>query len=743
MQSAVKKNQERQKVNRKTKVRDLLDKAKFKERSHPEDALVLAKEALNMAEMNFYKEEKAESLTRIGRCLWMTGKLNEAIESLNLALETSKLLPSGKIETEALNALGNVHLYMKTYDHAMDYYGQALEVAKSEKLLELEAGILNNLGGLHKELHDLDSALGYYQDSLEKYGMNQDIYGQAIPLFNTAEVYLEKENWDRAKNNIEQVLEICKENDAKVMYSYSLHLLGKMYKNQGKADRSLEEFRKSLKLAKETKDYHHQVVIYKDVYEIMLDKDDLVNAIENLNKALEVAKSIDGDALIPDIYASMARVYEKMGQESLAYKYYKGFYQTTVETETKRRNEKLRSISFQLQLGKSQKETKTYRYLVQELEKKTKELGYSYKQMEVVGEIGQNITATLDLEKIFDLLYESLNQLMEATVLGIGLVDDKEETILYELYIENGVKQASFGVPIDSKHSWAAWCLKNNKDVLINDVESEYDSYLEGTSHTVGDPMQSVLFSPLMIEDRAIGVVTVQSQQKDVYTENQLETLKTLSSYLAIAINNAQKSKALKKEIQIREKTEQTLKILNNKLQKISELDGLTNIPNRRCFDKTFEYVWNNSLREQEKVSLLLLDVDYFKEYNDHYGHLEGDRALQRIAKTIEKSLKRSTDLIARYGGDEFVVLLPNTDRSGALRVAEHIKKQVQTLKLCHSHSDISDRITLSIGAATIKPEVKMHKKELIDRADKGLYESKDKGRNQISVFFEENVEAK
>jgi len=734
MQSAVKKK-EQQKTNRKTKVRELLDEAKLKERSHPEEALALAKEALSISEMNFYKEEKAESLTRIGRCLWMTGKLNEAIESLNLALETSKLLRRGNIEAEALNALGNVHLYMKTYDHAMDYYGQALEVARSEKLLELEAGILNNLGGLHKELHDLDTALGYYQDSLEKYEMNKDLYGQAIPLFNTAEVYMEKENWIRAKTKIDQVLEICKEKDAKVMYSYTLHLLGKMYKNQGHYDQSLEEFRKSLKLAKETKDYHHQVVVYKDVYEIMMDKNDLLKAIENLSIALEIAKSIDGEALIPDIYASMAGVYEKMGDESLAYKYYKGFYKTTIDTETKRRNEKLRSISFQLQLGKSQKETKTYRYLVQELEKKTKELRYSYKQMGVVGEIGQSITATLDLEQIFDLLYESLNQLMEAMVLGIGLVDDKGEKIRYELFIENGEKQPSFEVPIDSKHSWAAWCLNNNKDVLINDVETEYDSYLEGTSHTVGDPMQSVLFCPLMIEDRSIGVVTVQSLQKDVYTEHQLETLKTLSSYLAIAINNARKSKALKKEIEIREKTEQALKVLNNKLQKISELDGLTNIPNRRCFDKNFEYVWNNSLREQEDVSLLLLDVDYFKEYNDHYGHLEGDRVLQQIAKAIENSLKRSTDLVARYGGDEFVVLLPNTDKAGALTVAKKIKEKVLSLKILHNHSDISGVITLSIGVSTLQPKAEMDKKLLIDLGDKGLYESKDQGRNQISVF--------
>ncbi len=735
MQEVIKTNGDEEKADRKIKVRKLLDEAQFKERSHPEEALILAKEALKIAEMNFYKKEKGESQTRIGRCLWMMGQLNEAIEFLNRALETSKLLPRGNVEAEALNALGNVYLYMKTYDHAMDYYAQALETARTEELFELEAGILNNLGGLYKELDDLDTALGYYQDSLDKYDMNQDLYGKAIPLFNTAEVYIEKKNWSLAKIKIDEVLKICKKKDAKVMFSYSLHLLGKMYRYQGQYQKALKEFEKSLKLAKETKDYHHQVVVYKDLYEIMLVEEKLIEGIEHLEKALKIAKKIDGEAFIPDIYASMAQVYEKMGEESLAYKYYQRFYQTTMDTEKRRRSEKLRSISFQLQLEKSQKETKTYRYLVQELEKKTQELRYSYKQMKVVGDIGQNITATLDLEQVFDLLYENLNQLMEAMVLGIGLVDENKEKIRYELYIENGVKQPSFEVAIDSQHSWAAWCLKNNRDVLINDVEAEYSSYLEGTSHTVGEAMNSVIFCPLMIEDRAIGVVTVQSLKKNVFTNHQLETLKTLSPYLAIAINNAQKSKALRNEIKIREKTEKALKVLNSKLQKISEMDGLTNIPNRRCFDKKFDSIWKNALRRQEKVSLLLVDIDFFKEFNDHYGHLEGDKVLQKIAKTIEKSLKRSTDVVARYGGDEFVVLLPNTDRTGALNVAENIKEQVAALKILHTQSKFYKIITLSIGISTLRPAKEMDKKQLLEQADKALYQSKAQNRNRISVF--------
>jgi diguanylate cyclase (GGDEF)-like protein len=211
--------------------------------------------------------------------------------------------------------------------------------------------------------------------------------------------------------------------------------------------------------------------------------------------------------------------------------------------------------------------------------------------------------------------------------------------------------------------------------------------------------------------------------------------LKTLAPYLAIAINNAQKSKALKNEIKIRQKTERELKVLNSKLQKISEMDGLTNIPNRRCFDRNFDSIWKNALRRQEKVSLLLVDIDFFKEFNDYCGHLEGDKVLYKIAKTIEKSLKRSTDVVARYGGDEFVVLLPNTDRVGALTVAENIKEQAAALKIPHPQSKIYKVITLSIGVSTLRPTKEMKKNQLLEQADKALYQSKAQDRNRISIF--------
>jgi len=167
----------------------------------------------------------------------------------------------------------------------------------------------------------------------------------------------------------------------------------------------------------------------------------------------------------------------------------------------------------------------------------------------------------------------------------------------------------------------------------------------------------------------------------------------------------------------------------NLELHRLAMLDGLTQIANRRQFDQTLENEWKRSLREKVPLTLLLCDVDFFKRYNDTYGHQSGDECLQNIAQTIQRSLKRPADLVARYGGEEFAVILPNTSLEGALHVAERIHLHIACLKLPHIQSP-HQRVTLSIGVATTIPTLEKTAAELLAVADAALYAAKDQGRN-------------
>ncbi|MGK7920761.1 MAG: diguanylate cyclase [Trichodesmium sp.] len=170
----------------------------------------------------------------------------------------------------------------------------------------------------------------------------------------------------------------------------------------------------------------------------------------------------------------------------------------------------------------------------------------------------------------------------------------------------------------------------------------------------------------------------------------------------------------------------------NQELLRLANLDGLTQIANRRSFDEYFALEWGRHLREKEFLSLLLIDIDYFKRYNDYYGHQGGDDCLIRVAQAIAEIPQRSTDLVARYGGEEFAVILPNTDIEGASTIAESIRSSIATIAIPHAQSKVSNFVTLSIGVASLIPTLENSPEYLINQADEALYEAKRQGRDRV-----------
>lgn len=187
-------------------------------------------------------------------------------------------------------------------------------------------------------------------------------------------------------------------------------------------------------------------------------------------------------------------------------------------------------------------------------------------------------------------------------------------------------------------------------------------------------------------------------------------------------------------DITDRKQMETELQAANEKLERLATLDGLTQIPNRRRFDEYLQQEWQRLVREQRPLSLILFDVDYFKPYNDHFGHQQGDEGLIAIAQAANQAVKRSVDLLARYGGEEFGVILPNTSRSGAENVAKAIQREVAALKLPHPKSEVNDYLTVSMGIASVVPNPEQALEELIAAADAALYQAKRRGRNRYWI---------
>ncbi len=304
-------------------------------------------------------------------------------------------------------------------------------------------------------------------------------------------------------------------------------------------------------------------------------------------------------------------------------------------------------------------------------------------------------------------------------------------------------------------------------------LENAFKSAVYGRDPDIAERrVRSLLCAPLLLRGEMQGVLYLENNAADaVFTDERVFLLQHLSGQIAISIDNAQGyqqledkvaertshietqksaleeknrelqasnttisalNQCLQNENRERRSAELELQKANEELQRLATVDGLTQIANRRRFDAYLESECQRLQRDLTPLALILCDIDYFKDFNDRYGHQAGDACLQRVAQTIAGALRRPTDLAARYGGEEFAVVMPHTDVQGAIQVADLIREAVIALRIRHQGSQVDEFLTVSIGIATALPFHNISPPELIKIADDALYQVKNNGRNGI-----------
>jgi diguanylate cyclase (GGDEF)-like protein len=299
-----------------------------------------------------------------------------------------------------------------------------------------------------------------------------------------------------------------------------------------------------------------------------------------------------------------------------------------------------------------------------------------------------------------------------------------------EVMISGGVPPDASLLPL----SVVQYVARLGDSVLLNEAES--DARFWGDPYIVRVRPKSLLCTPIMHQGQVIGVVLLENNlTSGAFTPGRIELLQMLSAQAAISIENSQLYASLEQRVQERTRelsqaTEQ-LKAANEELEQLSYTDALTQVANKRHFQKVLEEEWRRAERTGCVLTVMLIDIDCFKLYNDNYGHIEGDRCLKAVASAISNTVCRVGDLLARFGGEEFVILLPHTSLDDARLVAGRVVESVRALAIPHHHSLAGNEVSISLGLAQAVPGQDADPLTLIDAADRALYMAKESGRNR------------
>ncbi|MBE9144541.1 diguanylate cyclase domain-containing protein [Planktothrix mougeotii] len=336
--------------------------------------------------------------------------------------------------------------------------------------------------------------------------------------------------------------------------------------------------------------------------------------------------------------------------------------------------------------------------------------------------ITTKIRQSLNLDEILQTTVDEIRDLLDCDrVLCLRFYGDKTSKVVTESLAPGWSSLLGEAFPEDDfpKEYYQRYCQgfpriipDINQDILLPCLVK----YLQSVA------IKSKLIVPLLQKEKLWGLLIVhQCRYQRNWQQSEVKIILSLAAQVNMAIQQSQLYHKLEE--------------VNQELHRLATVDGLTQVANRRYFDTYLFSEWKRLAREQLPLSLILCDVDFFKNYNDMYGHLQGDECLKKVAEILTKLAKRPADLVARYGGEEFAIILPNTDQYGAITVAQLIQKEFAKVKMIHPDSP-HRYITLSQGITTCIPLPNTHFDRLIQRADDALYEAKAKGRNQ-AIFYQ------
>ena len=342
--------------------------------------------------------------------------------------------------------------------------------------------------------------------------------------------------------------------------------------------------------------------------------------------------------------------------------------------------------------------------------------------------LGERVNAGLVLGDVLDQIFDSFRSIIPYDRIGCSLLEDEGHTVRAVWSRSLGAApKLGIGYSAPLAGSSLARIIETGRPRIINDLEQYLREHPRSLSTrlVLSDGVRSSLTCPLVALGKRVGFVFFSSNRPGTYSERHVELLTPIAGQLSLVVEKGRLYADL-----LQAKAD--LEAANRTLSRVATLDGLTGVPNRRSMDEMLENAWRRSVRNRTPLSLILIDIDHFKDFNDRFGHVAGDRCLVRVANEMRSTLRRPDDFLARYGGEEFLAFPASAPIEAAVGLAERLRLLVEQLPVEIPASGDLARVTISAGVAGLDSVPDGSVADLIASADRALYSAKAAGRNRV-----------
>lgn len=556
--------------------------------TQPKQGLELAEEARSLSEQCSYQKGLAYAIRNMGVSHRYLSNLETALSLSIQALDMFIQLEEKAGEAQAYISIGAIYYYMGDYERGLDYFLKGLKHNEEIGNEEAQAYALNGAGYIYSTLGNNKKGIEFLQRALSlsrEVNVSPDL--QPRVLESMATVYYNDEQLDKAYETYLECLQLSENSSQNVMKGDALFGIGRIFLRQNRWEDSKSYFLQSLSNCREIGYKVGEAESLLQLGKLSFLQDCAEEAKQFIGESLMVAEDIKAKAIIYKAHEALAELYERNKDIQSFVKHYKLFHKYKSEVFKEEQESKQKYLNIQNEMEKLQQEAEINRLTNvvmkeknEELEKKTEELEKSYNSVSVLSKIGRDITSTLDLDTILNTVYQNVNELMVANVFGIGIYNPGEGTIDYRLAIEQGKRYKPYQRMMSDRTQLAVWCIENKKEIFINDIEKDHSKYLANVNTSIVSKLEdgstpqvpnSIIYLPLQVKDKIIGLVSVQSYEKDAYTGHHLDILKTLASYTSAALYNAQSFETLQNTLKELTLTQQQL-IQSEKMASLGEL---------------------------------------------------------------------------------------------------------------------------------------------------------------------------